>query len=172
MVSYRCGVKCFKLCSTGCCVAVVCRSFWQVGSGCKCNEYIALPLKHLGDSTQTSQKTVDTGCSSYTAQRFKYLQVKRCKVSIICINHQNDWFAIRHRFKVGIFMPYWIQEMEVAEHVSPDCTFHLIQDLLNLGTTSNSLNMKLDIFTGQAEEIRCDVLDVFVSETNCEVHFF
>ena len=69
-------------------------------------------------------------------------------------------------------MPYWIQEMEVAEHVSPDCTFHLIQDLLNLGTTSNSLNMKLDIFTGQAEEIRCDVLDVFVSETNCEVHFF
>ena len=85
-------------------------------------------------------------------------------VSIICINHRNDWFAIRHRFKVGIFMPYWIQEMEVAEHVSPDCTFHLIQDLLNLGTTSNSLNMKLDIFIiGQAEEIRCDVLDVFVS---------
>eukprot|EP00434_Breviolum_minutum_P042470 symbB.v1.2.037803.t1/scaffold5685.1/size24600/3 len=29
-----------------------------------------------------------------------------------------------------------LQEMEVAEHVSPDCTFHLIQDLLNLGTTS------------------------------------
>jgi len=40
-----------------------------------------------------------------------------------------------------------LQEMEVAEHVSPDCTFHLIQDLLNVYAHSQSLLSE--------EEVRC-----------------